>query len=288
MRIAAILAIASGGDQTAETLKLAGEIAKAFEASLDILHVKLDPRMAVPMVGEGMAAGMVQDIMERNERESNERAARAKETAAETAKSLGLTLETGGGSRGKGLSVGYREVVGGEPEEVRKEAPYHDLLIMDRPDLENDAYSTISAEAALMETGRPLLLCPPGGISGLLKHVAIGWDGTKTATHAVAAALPLLEKAESVSVLTIDEPKKQADPERLAAYLARHGIAAKAEHIPAEGLDAGYALLENASTRGAHLLVMGGYGHSRLREFIFGGATENVLRSAGIPVLMAH
>jgi nucleotide-binding universal stress UspA family protein len=288
MRIAAILAIASGGDQTSETLKLAGEVAKAFDASLDILHVKLDPRMAVPMVGEGMAAGMVQDIMERNEKESAERAARAKETAEELATSLGQSLHLGGAGRGPGLSVAYREVVGAEPEELRKEAPYHDLLVMDRPDLENDAYSTISAEAALMETGRPVLLCPPGGISEMLKHVAIGWDGTKTSTHAVAAALPLLEMAEKVSVLTIDEPKKTADPERLVAYLGRHGVSAQAEHIPAEGLDPGYALLENAATRGAHMLVMGGYGHSRLREFIFGGATENVLRSTGIPVLMAH
>jgi nucleotide-binding universal stress UspA family protein len=288
MRIAAILAVASGGEQTKETLKLAGEIAKAFDASLDVLHVKLDPRMSVPMVGEGMAAGMVQDIMERNEKEALERAALSKQAAEGLAASLGQSLQQGGVSRGKGLSIGYSEVVGAEPEEIRKEAPYHDLLIMDRPDLENDAYSSIAVEAALMETGRPLLLCPPGGISEALKHVAIGWDGSKTATHALAAAIPLLEKAEKISILTIDEPKKHAEPERLAAYLARHGITAAAEHLPSEGIDPGYALLENAATRGAHLLVMGGYGRSRLREFIFGGATENVLRSAGIPVLLAH
>ncbi len=288
MNIAAVLALASGNEQSEPTLKMAGEVAQAFQAGLDILHVKMDPRLTVPMVGEGMAAGMVQDIMERNAQESDKRAQVAKGQAEALAKSLGQSLVPMEEPRAAGLSVAFKEVVGSEPEELRKEAPYRDLLVMDRPDMESDAYSTIAVECGLMETGRAILLCPPGGISSPLGHVAIGWDGSKTATHAVTAALPLLGKAEKISILSIEEPDKQGDPERLAAYLARHGITAEPLHIPAEGIEPGYALLENAATRGAHTLVMGGYGHSRLREFILGGATENVLRSAGIAVLMAH
>ena len=288
MTIATVLALASGNDQGHHSLKMAAEVAKAFDAGLDILHVKLDPRTSVPMVGEGMAAGMVQDIMERNEEEAEARAKKARAQAESLASDLGVELQSAEESRDSGFSIAYREVVGGEPEEVRKEAPYHDLLVMDRPDLESDAYSTISVEGALMETGRPLLLCPPGGMDRPLGHIAVGWDGSKPATHAVTAALPLLGKAEKVTIMTIEEEGKTGDAERLSGYLARHGVSAEARHVPAEGIEAGYALLENAATQGAHLLVMGGYGHSRLREFIFGGATENVLRSAGIAVLMAH
>ncbi len=288
MTIAAVLALASGNDQGHHSLRMAAEVAKAFDAGLDILHVKLDPRMSVPLVGEGMAAGMVQDIMERNEQEADARAAKAREQAQSLASELGAELQSGYAARGAGFSIAYREVVGGEPEELRKEAPYHDLLVLDRPDLENDAYSTISVEGALMETGRPILLCPPGGMDRILGHIAVGWDGSSPATHAVAAALPLLGKADKVTIMTVEEKGKTGDAERLSGYLARHGVAAEAQHVPAEGIEPGYALLENAATQGAHLLVMGGYGHSRLREFIFGGATENVLRSAGIAVLMAH
>jgi len=288
MKIAAVLALASGNGEGEQTLKMAGALAQAFDAGLDILHVKLDPRTSVPLVGEGMAAGMVQEIMERNEQDASVRAETARRQAETLASALGQSLQEGQGARAKGFSIAYREVVGSEPEELRKEAPYHDLIVLDRPDLENDAYSTISVEGALMETGRALLLSPPGGIDNPLGHMAIGWDGSKTATRAVAAALPLLAKADKVTVMTIEEKGKTGDAERLTNYLARHGIAAEAHHIPAEGIEAGYALLENAATRGAHCLVMGGYGHSRLREFIFGGATENVLRSAGIAVLMAH
>ena len=287
MKIASILAVASGGQQSKETLALAGELAKAFDAALTVLHVKLDPRLTVPMVGEGMAAGMVQDIMESNEKESEERARTAHAAASALAESLGKDLLEKVAGAG-GLSVFYDERLGNEAEEVRTEAPYHDLVVLDRPDVEGDAYGIISVESALMETGRPVLLCPPGGASDLLRHVAVGWDGSKTATHALAAALPVLQKAEKVTIMTIEEEGKTGDAERLASYLALQGVSASAEHIPAEGIEPGYALLENAATRGAHLLVMGGYGHNRLREFIFGGATENVLRSAGIAVLMAH
>jgi nucleotide-binding universal stress UspA family protein len=293
MKIAAVLALASGNEDGEQTLKMAAGLAQSCDAGLDILHVRLDPRLSVPLVGEGMAAGMVEEIMERNERDAKDRAEAARRQAEAVASAHGQSLQSGEGQRGegaraKGFSIAYQEVVGSEPEELRKVAPYHDLIVLDRPDLENDAYSTISVEGALMETGRALLLSPPGGIENLLGHIAIGWDGSKAATHAVAAALPLLAKAEKVTVMTIEERGKTGDAERLTAYLARHGIAATALHIPAEGIEAGYALLENAATNGAHCLVMGGYGHSRLREFIFGGATENVLRSAGIAVLMAH
>lgn len=288
MKIAAVLALASGNKDGEQTLKMAADLAQSCDAGLDILHVKLDPRLSVPLVGEGMAAGMVEEIMERNERDAKDRAEAARRQAEAVASAHGQSLESGEGKRAKGFSIAYLEVVGSEPEELRKVAPYHDLIVLDRPDLENDAYSTISVEGALMETGRALLLSPPGGIENPLRHIAIGWDGSKTATHAVAAALPLLAKAEKITVMTIEERGKTGDAERLTAYLARHGIAATALHIPAEGIEAGYALLENAATNGAHCLVMGGYGHSRLREFIFGGATENVLRSAGIAVLMAH
>lgn len=149
-------------------------------------------------------------------------------------------------------------------------------------------------EQVVMGVGRPVIVLPAQGDASIsLKDIVIGWDGGREAARAAFDALPLFKKAEKVRVVRIDPQK---DPSLrgsvagadLAQSLARHGIKAEAQGYPTDGLDEGQALMRCAEDCGAGLIVMGAYGHSRLAEFIFGGATRFVLTRMTRPVLMSH
>lgn len=155
----------------------------------------------------------------------------------------------------------------------------------------NNPTSQQTAEAVVFGSGRPALLLPEEAKIGPLKRIAIAWDGSRVAARAVADAIPLLHQAESIHVLTVPDEKplkeKQAG-ERLAHHLRRNGLAVLAAAIVAEDRPIAVTLQEHALGLKADLLVMGGYGHSRVRDFVLGGATRGVLEELRLPVLMSH
>ncbi len=146
------------------------------------------------------------------------------------------------------------------------------------------------AESLIFDSGRPVLLVPDATVVERLGHVAIAWDGSRAAARALADAAPFLDRAERVTVLTAlgDKPLDASLAEALVARLEAKGIAAVADVADATEEGIGIALQRRALDLGAGLLVMGGYGHSRLREFALGGATRDVLTDLRLPVLMSH
>ncbi len=149
-------------------------------------------------------------------------------------------------------------------------------------------------EQVVMAAGRPVIVLPCRGETALsLNEIVLGWDGGREAARAAFDALPLLKKASRVRIVRVDPQK---DPSLkgsvagadLAETLARHGVKAEAQGFPTDGMDEGQALMRCAEDCGAGLIVMGAYGHSRLAEFIFGGATRFVLTRLTRPVLMSH
>jgi len=145
-------------------------------------------------------------------------------------------------------------------------------------------------DAALMETGHPLLIVPAQTPEQIGQTVAIAWKDTAEAASAVSAALPLLVAAQRVIILSIEEdPERDAAAcERLNQVLLWHNRSTTVRRLKAAGCDPADTLLKAATELGADLLVMGGYGHSRMREVVFGGFTRRVLQAADLPVLMAH
>ena len=149
-------------------------------------------------------------------------------------------------------------------------------------------------EQVVMSAGRPLVVLPYQGSAKIsLDDIVVGWDGGREATRAAFDALPLLKLANIVRVVRVDPQKDPAlrgsiAGSDLAQSLARHGIKAEAQGYPTDGLDEGQALMRCAEDNGSGLIVMGAYGHSRLAEFIFGGATRFVLTRLTRPVLMSH
>jgi nucleotide-binding universal stress UspA family protein len=126
---------------------------------------------------------------------------------------------------------------------------------------------------------------------GVLGHVVVAWDGSRVAARAIADAQPLLAHASMVTVLTVTDEKRLPGKdigERLAQGLRTRGLVAEAVSIQAGARSIGAALQQHSLTIGGDLLVMGGYGHSRVRDFVLGGATEDILANLQLPVLLSH
>jgi nucleotide-binding universal stress UspA family protein len=174
-------------------------------------------------------------------------------------------------------------------ERAAAHARYYDLALAGWET--GNPTSRMTAEALIFGAGRPVLILPELAARQSFASVAIAWDGTRTAARAVADALPFLERASRVAVLTVVGEKALAEDDigtRLAAGLSERGFAAEALTIDAEDVPVAVTLQERAIAVGADLLVMGGYGHSRLRDFVLGGATQGALDDLRLPVLMSH
>jgi nucleotide-binding universal stress UspA family protein len=149
------------------------------------------------------------------------------------------------------------------------------------------------ADVAL-SCGRPTIVSPyVGKATALGERVLVAWDGSREAARAVNDALPILERASSVTVLSVNPPQTGDDTRRLAGadialHLARHGVKAEAARRVVTEISVGDTLLNEIADKGIDLLVMGAYGHSRLRELVLGGATRQILGSMTVPVLISH
>ena len=149
----------------------------------------------------------------------------------------------------------------------------------------------MTAEAVIFDSGRPAILLPELAPVTSIDHIAIAWDGSRVAARAVADARLLLERAERISVITVLDEKPLEDQhagERLCETLKRQGMQATAVPIHAEDCPIAETLQQIAIERGCKLLIMGGYGHSRMRDFVLGGATNGVLGDLLMPVLLSH
>ena len=171
-------------------------------------------------------------------------------------------------------------------------ARHFDLSIVGQAEPETSAVEKMIVEAALFDSGRPVIVVPYIQKAPLkLDRVMVCWDGGRAAARAIADAMPLLERAGLLEVVIIaNEPGKQDEIEGadMGQHLARHGLNAEVKRINYGDLDVADALLSHAADSDADFIVMGGYGHSRLREFVLGGATRGILRSMTAPVLMSH
>ncbi len=172
------------------------------------------------------------------------------------------------------------------------QARYCDLLVLGQPDPDSGAAPDLAPYVAL-NGGRPVLIVPNAGqASAAAENVLVGWDGRIEAARAVTAALPLLKAARRVTLALVNPDVGPADHGEepgadIALYLARHGVHVDVQ-VETTSADTGSALLSTAAAVGADLLVMGCYGHSRLRELLVGGTTRTVLAQMNLPVLMAH
>ncbi len=180
----------------------------------------------------------------------------------------------------------------GAPGMLASMARRFDLSVVAQPEPDDTALGRLFIEAALFESGRPLLIVPYIQTAGLkLGRVMVCWDGSRSAARAVGDALPFLLRAKITEVTIVSAERTKSDEmpgADIAHHLARHGATVEVNRITAGDIDVANTILSRAADASADLLVMGGYGHSRMREFILGGVTRGILASMTVPTLMSH
>lgn len=290
MTIKTILVPVNGGSGDLAVLEAALAIAQRFDAHIEVLHAQLDPRDAVPFLGEGASGALIQQIMEAAQRDSSGRTTRARATFESWRQRASLSLATAPGLE-TGPTASWREDIGPEDELVARRGRLTDLIVVQQPASDGNVVAMVSFEAALLDTGRPVLATPQaGGAIARLDEgpVLIAWNGSVEAARAIAASVPFLTTSRRVGVLSVVEGGRAADATNVISYLGWHGVKADLLVPSNKQASVGAQILAEATAQNAGLLVMGAYTRSRLRRMVFGGVTEHVLANATLPVLMVH
>ncbi len=287
MVIKVILTPLFGNESDTTVLATAQALAERSAAHIDAIHVRADPRNMIPYIGEGMSGALVEEIVSNAENQATERAKKVRKTFDDWRADAGVPLAN---TTGDGPSCSWTEAVGRPDLVIARRGRLADLIVLSRPaGDDNTTTATETLEAVLLESGRPILVATaaPGKVPG--NRIAIAWNGGAEASRAVAASLPLLAAADSVTAITIGEVEEpQADGAGLIEYLAHHGVEARLDSRGKSNTPVAEALLAAAENNDADLMVMGAYTHRRLRELVFGGVTRDILGAAGLPVVLAH
>jgi nucleotide-binding universal stress UspA family protein len=287
--IKTILVPATGTDRDSGVFASALAVAGPFCAHLDFLHVRIDAATTAAMIASDVSSPqVVTDLINKMEEEAEQREQKAKQLFESFCQREGLALaETPPGPSAP--SARWLREIGSESYWLLEYARPADLLIIGRPSDDEIAPSDV-LESALINSGRPLLIPPSAPMAALPDTVVVAWKATPEAARAVIAAMPFLSIAKQIVIMTVAEDETTLEEEgatRLMTNLRWHGFSVSVRRLEPGAQGAAETLLAAAREQAA-LLVMGGYGHSRLREWIFGGFTQRVLRAAEIPVLIAH
>jgi nucleotide-binding universal stress UspA family protein len=252
-------------------------IAEAFGAHLLGVAFAYEPVIPGSVMG-----GIPPEFLEAQRSESEKSARSAIARFEQAAKRAGISFET------RVLSAS----VSGASDLLGRIGRRFDIVVLGQPTRDKPMPEEVIDEGVLFECGRPVIFVPFIQKAGLkLDRVMLCWDGGRTATRAIADSMPFLEKAKQVEVVVVGSKPPKSDEisgADIGQHLARHGLKVDVKRITSPDIDVPSTILSYAADSSADMIVMGGYGHSRLREFVLGGATRGLLESMTVPVLMSH
>jgi nucleotide-binding universal stress UspA family protein len=267
-----------GGDETRDVAaNYAISLAQSFGAYVVGVAFVYEPVIPGSLLG-----GIPTDLIE-VQREENAKAGKAAITRFEAAvKATGISAET------RLLDAS----IAGASDLFGRIARRFDLAVVGQAHGEQGASEELLIEGALFGSGRPMIIVPRSQTAPFkLDHVMACWDGSRPAARAIGDALPLLARAKSIEIVVVTGERDKSGEitgANMKRHLERHGIQTEITRVAAGSAGVQDAILAHATNNGADFLVMGAYGHSRLREFILGGVTRSILKSMPAPVLMSH
>lgn len=252
-------------------------VAQAYEAHISGVAFAYEPVIPPTVMG-----GIPSQVIE-SQRAEGEKAAKAAIARFEEA------------VRRNGLSAEHRTfsaTIAGAADLFGRIARRFDLSVVGQAEPNRVAPEELIIEAAMFESGRPVIVVPYIQTQGLkLDRVIVCWDGSRPATRAIADSMPLLEHAKAIDIVIVASGRAKSDElpgADIGQHLARHGLTVELRRIVAADVDVPNTILSYAADTSADFVVMGGYGHSRLREFILGGATRGMLNAMTVPTLFSH
>lgn len=275
MNYKTILVHADCGKRTAVCIEVAIRMAMQHEAHLVALYTQ-EPFVIPAYL---MQAG--QEIGKAQKKFAAEEMTMTKAVYSNQASSMGFK------------NTEWRYTLGFPVDAVAMQARYADLVVVGQTDSSDKSNVTKDFTAQLvLAAGRPVLILPyAGSFLNIGNRILVAWNASREATRAITDALPLLKRADSVNLIALSakhDAQGHIPVDEIVLYLARHGVHVEVSKNHVTDIDAGNAILSCAADLGSDLLVMGGYGRSRLREWVLGGATRTILESMTVPVLMSH
>lgn len=271
------LAVAYDASDNADVaLSFAVQMARKYDASLTGIYA-----VSAPKVEHRVERWMSKDMMDALRQGGRSLAEAVKKTFRERVEALG-----------HGGPVAWVEEEGSANQVLARKARYHDIMILGQYTNPETARGELRAENLAMRLGRPLIVVPTGyEVRPFEEFAVVAWDGSRAATRALSDAMQILETKRRIDVLTIvvrGEPYDQGELAEMVQHLERHGVTAQPISVPSHRGGIGTTILDYCRETKPDVLVMGAYGHSKLREDLFGGTTRRVLHQTRVPVLMAH
>ena len=259
-------------------IDVAIRLAQARRSHLDAVAIGYESMSAVGMMVEGGSAALAA-VMGVEEERAQQRANAAISVFEVEAKLAGIDYGT------RTLAA----ISADAEQHIGALSRLYDMTIVLQPEGGNASYDDIIPQGILFNSGGPMLMVPYTHKGPLeTRHVGIAWDGSRLAARAVRDAMPFLMGAKAVTVIAVNEDARAASSNDLVSHLGRRGIAARAQRVTVDRGNIQGAILSIAAESGIGLLVMGGFGHSRLHERILGGVTHDMFQSMTVPVLMSH
>lgn len=265
------------GERASPATDYAISVAAAFDAHLAGVAFLYDP-----VVPDSTTGYVPPEVIEAQQRDNAAAARAVAERFTAASARAGVAAET--------LTVSASAAAAGG--EFARIARRFDLSIVEQAEPGKNNIDEAIIEAALFDSGRPIVVVPYVHKAPLkLDRVMVAWDGSRAAARAIGDAMPFLRRAQAVEVVIVASGSAREDEIEgadIGQHLSRHGLQVEVRRTVAADLEVGEVLLSLVADAGTDLIVMGGYGHSRLREFVLGGATRGILRAMTAPVLMSH
>ncbi|MBI4366941.1 MAG: universal stress protein [Deltaproteobacteria bacterium] len=252
-------------------------VAAAFEA-----HVLGVAFSYEPIIPGSVMGGIPPEFIESQRAESDKKARKAVARFEQAVARAGVSAES------RILSAS----ISGAADQLGRLGRRFDLVVVGQAGGDKSAADEVVDEGVLFDSGRPVIFVPYIQKAGLkLDRVMLCWDGSRAAARAIADSMPFLHKAKQMEIVMVSAKPGKTDGVAgvdLGQHLARHGLQVNVKRITSPDLDITSTILSHAADSSADMIVMGGYGHSRLREFILGGVTRGILKTMTVPALMSH
>lgn len=286
MSLRTILVPVRGDGKGEGVLDHARCLAQRHAAHLEVLHCRPRPEDLIPF-GIFVPASLRKEIVSSAGTLANEEEDKVRGFFESYCRERDLqVIEEAPWPRDR-TSATWREETGKQAKIIGVRGRLADLIAVAKPDrAQNLGLNTL--EAALLESGKLVMMCPPHPVESVGGRIALAWNGSAEAARAVTAALPLLKKAESVTILSGEGASLAVSAEEAKAYLAVHDIACSLRLFSAAPNAVGQALLAGAKEASADCLLMGAYGQSRQRELVMGGVTQHIIDHADMPIFFMH
>ncbi len=272
------LAVAfNASENSRAAVKLAVQMCRKYEATLTGIYAHLPVRF------ETEVEHWISDEMK----------ASLEKADANTVAAIGDAFKAAVKESGFDGPVEWVSPTGNPNDLLARSARYHDLLLIGQYSNPDRNKRRVRAEELVLNSGKPIIVVPVGyQVRPFSGHAVVAWDGSRPAARALSDAMQILETKERLDVVTVGASGARGRPETfgqdVVTYLSRHGINAKQNNLSASREGVGATILGYCSETDPDVLVMGAYGHARLREELFGGVTRHILENANVPVLMAH